>query len=246
MDHSNHHDHSGHHDHKMMTTTATTTTQLPLHDHSGHHNHMDHSMHHGMDHSMNHGMDHSNHHSMKMWFHGGTNEVILFDFWTINSLSGLIFSCFIIFFSAACYEGLKWFRVYLQTEASKGKLLKIFNKKSSEKNKRNATTIDGEKAIPLNTPCCGNNECPENQPPATRGCSSRSVKDSPCLRIVLALLYVLQLSLAYCLMLITMTYNIYLGAAVVFGAGLGNYLFSGINCSKDEDQILSYAEDACH
>uniref|UniRef100_A0AAF5CYV4 Copper transport protein n=1 Tax=Strongyloides stercoralis TaxID=6248 RepID=A0AAF5CYV4_STRER len=219
-------------------------------DHSIHQG-MDHSMHQGMDHSMHQGMDHSMHHgmdhSMKMWFHGGSNEVILFDFWRINSFSGLLFSCMIIFILAACYEGLKWFRVYIQTEANKGNLLKIFNSKSSKKDRDSATRLDGEKAVPLNTPCCKNSECPENKSTSIKGCKSRnSASNNPCLRIVLAFLYIIQLTLAYCLMLITMTYNIYLGAAVVFGAGLGNYLFSGIKCSKDEDQIQSYAEDACH
>ncbi|CEF62517.1 High affinity copper uptake protein 1 [Strongyloides ratti] len=228
-------DHSGNHqhiDHSMHNNI----------DHSMHNN-MDHSMHHNMDHSMHHGMDHS----MKMWFHGGTNEVILFDCWRVNSSSGLIFSCIIIFFLASCYEGLKWFRVYLQTEANRGNLFKAFNKKNPKNCKSNALAMDGEKAIPLNTPCCGNKDCPENRSISGEGCQSRNCKDNtPCLRIILALLYVIQLTLAYCLMLITMTYNIYLGAAVVFGAGLGNYLFSGIKCSKDKDQIQSYAEDACH
>lgn len=50
------------------------------HDDSGSHDHSLHSSHVG----------HGGHggHEMKMWFHGGWNEVILFDFWRIESLSG--------------------------------------------------------------------------------------------------------------------------------------------------------------
>uniref|UniRef100_A0A0N4Z122 Copper transport protein n=1 Tax=Parastrongyloides trichosuri TaxID=131310 RepID=A0A0N4Z122_PARTI len=246
-------DHNNHHNHDMIGTTTIPTSINDM-DHSNHHNmdhsnhhNMDHSNHHNMDHQHHHSMDHSNHHSMKMWFHGGTNEVILFDFWTINSLNGLLFSCLLIFISAACYEGLKWFRVYLQTESSKGTLFHIFNRKSSSNADKEMHRIgDGDKAVPLNKHCCSNDECPSNQQVHVSDCKSRISKESPCMRLLLSFLYVLQLTLAYCLMLITMTYNIYLGAAVVLGAGLGNYLFSGIECSKDKNQIQKYAEDACH
>ncbi|VDM82502.1 unnamed protein product [Strongylus vulgaris] len=44
-----------------------------------HGNHV--GMHHGM------GMGMHDGHMMKMWFHGGCDEVILFDFWRIGSIS---------------------------------------------------------------------------------------------------------------------------------------------------------------
>ncbi|PIO52483.1 Ctr copper transporter family protein [Teladorsagia circumcincta] len=56
---------------------------------------------------------------MKMWFHGGCNEVILFDFWRIDSCLGLVLSFICIFVMGAMYEGIKWFRVYLQMNASR-------------------------------------------------------------------------------------------------------------------------------
>ena len=56
---------------------------------------------------------------MKMWFHGGMDEVILFDFWRINSFAGLFFSWILIFALGAAYEGLKWFRIYLQLKETK-------------------------------------------------------------------------------------------------------------------------------
>lgn len=56
---------------------------------------------------------------MKMWFHGGATEVILFDFWRIDSAFGLIVSFILIFFLGALYEGLKWYRIYLQLKESK-------------------------------------------------------------------------------------------------------------------------------
>ncbi|MFH4984630.1 hypothetical protein AB6A40_011339 [Gnathostoma spinigerum] len=58
--HSIHHVHEHHNDdaHEMMT----------VNEHSGH--------------MMTEG------HMMKMWFHGGCNEIILFEFWRIESYSG--------------------------------------------------------------------------------------------------------------------------------------------------------------
>lgn len=46
-----------------------------------------------------------------MTFHGGYDEVILFDFWkTTGSISMFIVSCLILFVLAALYEGLKLLR----------------------------------------------------------------------------------------------------------------------------------------
>ena len=42
---------------------------------------------HHMDHQMSHD---GGHHGMMMYFHGGFTEVILFDFWRIDSVGGLI------------------------------------------------------------------------------------------------------------------------------------------------------------
>uniref|UniRef100_A0A1B6MRC4 Copper transport protein n=1 Tax=Graphocephala atropunctata TaxID=36148 RepID=A0A1B6MRC4_9HEMI len=97
--------------------------------------HMEHHPGHVMDHGMmNHGMDHSGHGGMAqaldtpashasmdhgsmmmhmMTFHFGYTETILFDFWNISSVGGLIGSMFGIFFMAALYEGLKYYREYL-------------------------------------------------------------------------------------------------------------------------------------
>jgi copper transporter 1 len=47
---------------------------------------------------------------MKMYFHTGYNEVILFDQWRINSPGGLLWSMLAIFILAAAYEGLKYLR----------------------------------------------------------------------------------------------------------------------------------------
>lgn len=40
--------------------------------------------------------NHAHDHTMKMWFHSGYEEVILFDFWRIETLSGELFSVLVM------------------------------------------------------------------------------------------------------------------------------------------------------
>lgn len=46
----------------------------------------------------------------QMYFHFGLNEIILFSFWEISTIEGLIGSMVGIFILALLYEGLKYFR----------------------------------------------------------------------------------------------------------------------------------------
>ena len=111
MDHSqmNHHAHM---DHSQMNHGQVDHSQM---DHSKmDHGQMDHGQvdHSQMDHSkMGHhsamgGMDHM----MKMYFHGGCTEVILFDFWRVDSASGLFASACVCFAAAVTAEAIKSFR----------------------------------------------------------------------------------------------------------------------------------------
>ena len=50
---------------------------------------------------------------MKMYFHGGYNEVILFSFWRISSVAGLVGSMIGCFLLGVLYEGLKCFREFM-------------------------------------------------------------------------------------------------------------------------------------
>lgn len=47
---------------------------------------------------------------LQMSFHMGYDETILFDWWKINSVGGLIGSMVGIFILAMLYEGLKYWR----------------------------------------------------------------------------------------------------------------------------------------
>ena len=60
-------------------------------------------------HSMGMGMDGG----MAMYFHGGYTETILFSFWKIDSVGGLVGSMVGCFLLAVIYEGLKFYREHL-------------------------------------------------------------------------------------------------------------------------------------
>ena len=95
MEHNHHGSHDGMAGHQHMDTMDTNFDNMQSHDHGAHVSSS------GMP-----GMDHM----MKMYFHGGYNEVILFDFWRINSLGGLIGSMIGCFLLGVLYEGIKFCR----------------------------------------------------------------------------------------------------------------------------------------
>ena len=51
-------------------------------------------------------------------------------------------------------------------------------------------------------------------------------RTSCCSCVAQTVLHVFQVTLTYCLMLVFMTFNVWLCLALVFGAGLGHFLFS--------------------
>ncbi|VBB26072.1 unnamed protein product [Acanthocheilonema viteae] len=201
----------------------------------GYNGQVDHYHIHGMtDGLMKHGKEHLHQqhdehrqHAMKMWFHFGYHEIILFEFWQIESLHGLFLSCLLIFIMACFYEWIKWFRVYLQLSTAR---CPSSCRHTNDEGKQDEIKQDDDKRI----------DC------------SRSFASSP-LTITLplgyqqAVLYLVQLTLAYCLMLIAMTYNVWLTVAVVAGAAFGHWLFAILKCFNPQtDSLDTFSSDACH
>uniref|UniRef100_A0A1B6I9I9 Copper transport protein n=1 Tax=Homalodisca liturata TaxID=320908 RepID=A0A1B6I9I9_9HEMI len=173
MEHMGHHiEHSAHgHDHNsMLQTSESPVTQSS-------HVMMDHS-------SMMH----------MMTFHFGYNETILFEFWKISSVGGLIGSMFGIFFMAALYEGLKYYREYL--------FWKTYNSLQYR-------SVD----VPTNK-----NTAPEENSVVQPTMLSAN-------HAFQTLLHIIQIVVSYFLMLIFMTYNVWLCVAVALGAATGYFLF---------------------
>ncbi|XP_071626118.1 high affinity copper uptake protein 1 isoform X1 [Temnothorax longispinosus] len=202
--------------------------------HMAHHS-MDHgSMNHGsMDHgSMNHGsmdhggMDHGSMghgsmvhgveastddacsgmsmHGMSMTFHTGFCELVLFENWKIATIGGLIGSMIGIAIMAALYEGLKYYREYL--------FWKTYNALQYR-----SVTVPSEKNVVAedNRVVHMVGEVIHKQPPTMMS----------WMHLFQTFLHIIQIVLSYFLMLIFMTYNVWLCCAVVFGAAVGYFLF---------------------
>ncbi|XP_016937023.2 high affinity copper uptake protein 1 isoform X2 [Drosophila suzukii] len=224
MDHATHHDHAGmHHDHNAMAdavgATASSSDAGSMFDmvpdmndiHAAHAGHAGHAGH-------NHGGGSGTgmEHMMPMAFHFGYNETILFSWWHIETVAGLVGSMIAIFLMALMYEGLKYYREYL--------FWKTYN-------------------LLEYRPVTG----PQRNPEAPRIPSPAAAAPSPVQPSMLSvnhllqtLLHVLQVTLSFLLMLIFMTYNVWLCLMVVLGAAVGYFLF----CWKKS--VIVDVTEHCH
>ncbi|XP_034119144.1 high affinity copper uptake protein 1 isoform X2 [Drosophila albomicans] len=155
-------------------------------------------------------------HMMSMAFHFGYNETILFSWWHIETVAGLVGSMIAIFLLALLYEGLKYYREYL--------FWKTYN-------------------LLEYRPVTG----PQRNPEAPRMPPAAAAAPSPVQPTMLSinhlyqtLLHVLQVTLSFLLMLIFMTYNVWLCLMVVLGAGIGYFLF----CWKKS--VIVDVTEHCH
>merc|ERR1711915_922272 len=191
---------------------------------------MDHSMHHNPD--MHHHMG-MNHHDgmMKMYFHGGCNEVILFSFWRISTIGGLIGSMIGCFLLGVLYEGLKFFREFMLRQEYR--------------------SMGYSNVSP--SPDSVVEEAPESSgpvPSVTRSVEADRQRSQIKIiqtnlfskgHILQTFLQLLQVVLSYGLMLIFMTYNVWLCAAVAFGASAGYFVFGW-----KKTVVLDAGGDHCH
>ncbi|KAL6266580.1 hypothetical protein P5V15_003427 [Pogonomyrmex californicus] len=208
-----------HADHMMTNSMINTSHDTPMAhlgmDHgSMNHGSMDHgSMNHGsMDHGSMHGAEVSTNdacsnmgmHGMSMTFHTGFCEVVLFENWRISSIGGLIGSMIGIIIMAALYEGLKYYREYL--------FWKTYNALQYR-----SVTVPSEKNVVAedNRVVHMIGEVIHKQPPTMMS----------WMHFFQTLLHIVQIVLSYFLMLIFMTYNVWLCCAVVIGAAIGYFLF---------------------
>ncbi|XP_075158813.1 copper transporter 1A isoform X2 [Haematobia irritans] len=231
MDHSEHNmdHHAGHdHGHSMHDSHAghgilsltTTTTMSPAdvivpasHDHA-HMHHAPAEQNNMMGGHMNH-MNHMVNHMMSMSFHFGYEETILLDFWKINSIGGLIASMAGIFILAVLYEGLKYYREFL--------FWKTYN-------------------LLEYRPVTGPQANPESgqMPPAPSNPSPVQPTMFSLNHFIQTGLHMVQVTVSFLLMLIFMTYNVWLCLAVVVGAAVGYFLF----CWKKS--VIVDVTEHCH
>jgi len=199
-------DHNHHSNHGSMDHHPTTV--------GGHHNHND--MHHSSEE-----MTDSHHmqpasamdHMMKMYFHGGYTEVILFDFWRISSIGGLIGSMIGCFLMGVLYEGIKAYREYWM----RGAFQEVtYNEVRDDRRKQSDVSEEGGTS----------SESPPRDIISDQGSLKIiQTKMFSLPHLILTSLHMLQMTLAYFLMLIVMTYNSWLCGAVILGSTLGYFCF---------------------
>jgi len=189
---------------------------------SGDHGH--HGMQHGGDsdphaaHSM--GGSHGGEHSMAMYFHFGYDEIILFSCWTISSVGGLIGSMVALFWMAMLYEGLKVFREYLLQRTLLRE--KSHHKKLLKSHQCAETVHTNGLHVPLATE---NGDSPDGSTPPVPVATLLRPHPFTVSHLFQTFLHMLQVFISYLLMLVFMTYNVWLSMAVVMGAGAGYFLF---------------------
>ncbi|XP_065344818.1 high affinity copper uptake protein 1-like isoform X2 [Cloeon dipterum] len=143
------------------------------------------------------------HHMMSMSFHFGYCEVVLFDFWKVQCVSSLIGSMIGIMIIAALYEGLKYYREYLFWQSNNSIQYRSVTPPEKAGSAEEARVVH---MVP---------EIIHRQPPTMLS----------GIHALQTALHVLQLVISYLLMLIFMTFNVWLCLAVIVGATIGYFLF---------------------
>ncbi|XP_071507086.1 high affinity copper uptake protein 1-like [Diadema antillarum] len=130
-------------------------------------------------------------------FHLGTSETILFKAWTISSIGGLIGSCLAVFLLALVAEGVVVTMRRLQQRFATDIRHRMVEAGSTESTRLVEEQAEGQ--IPMLS----------------------------WMHLLLSAIYVVRVFLFYTLMLVVMTGNVCIFLAVVLGATLGYFLFSG-------------------
>lgn len=162
------------------------------------------------------------HDGMIMSFHVGYKETILFEFWKTETLSFFLVSCLILFVGAFLYEGLKLAReILIRHELVTSRL---------------SSSLLENSTVNYNKECCCNNypsgtKCQQckitNENKFSEQVTFKSYRMSLFSRghLLQTLLHMLQITVSYLLMLVFMTYNVWLCLSVVVGAALGFFVF---------------------
>ncbi|XP_068619203.1 high affinity copper uptake protein 1-like [Battus philenor] len=151
--------------------------------------------HHDHDHDHDHGDGCATSHAMT--FHAGVCQEILFNGWLTTTALELFGSAVAIFLAGILYEGLKYYREALHARA---------------------TAATGDSRVNITK-----NECGSQGP-----CSGTAVVKYSMLssgHVVQTLLHIVQSTASYILMLVFMTYNVWLCIALVLGLAVGYFFF---------------------
>lgn len=152
---------------------------------------------------------------MAMFFHGGIVETILFEWWHTSSVLLMVLSCLLVFIVAILYELLKFYREWLRNRERRRLSGGGHRRRSSRRRRHRSKSV-----------AVGSTDTVSLE-------LSYSPRESRItFRTWLApmhwyqtFLHMLQITMSFMLMLVFMTFNVWLCLSVVFGAGLGYFLF---------------------
>ncbi|CAH3021147.1 unnamed protein product, partial [Porites evermanni] len=145
-------------------------------------------------------------------FHVNTKGTLLFQDWRYTSISALVGVCLATFLFTALYEGVKIFRIWLESRP-----LRLLMRDLTQST---PTNEDDDTQSAFNSK--GSLQQRIIRFPRQSG------KWRSDIHLLQTFLHVLQVFVGYVLMLIVMTYNTWLGVAVIAGAGTGYMVFSAI------------------
>jgi len=173
---------------------------------------------------------------MQMYFYASSSCVILFEQWETTTWEEMLGSCLGIAVFAALYEGLKVLRDYVDYKMAAEKACKCAvapDLTADERSVVNSQTT----VIDMGPEChCGPHEDSKS--------ASRRKGRHPIIatrHIIQTALYFVQLWIGFMLMLIFMTYNVYVCLAVTTGGALGYFCFSWMKKQRPD-----YDSEICH
>ncbi|CAH2316431.1 probable low affinity copper uptake 2 [Pelobates cultripes] len=159
---------------------------------------------------------------MQMYFIFSNNVTLLFDFWTVHTLAGLVLSFLVVLLLTILYEASKVWKSNLLNRV----LLTIPVSPERSQSPTRSTDLEAESAAtsdPLLSPDNLSNQNTETIEPLSRG-----YRSSPCrwwlLHGFVTLLHTAQVVLGYMIMLCVMSYNAAIFLSVIIGSALGYYV----------------------
>ncbi|XP_072309744.1 protein SLC31A2 [Eucyclogobius newberryi] len=154
---------------------------------------------------------------MSMTFDASSSVTLLFDFWEVHGVAGMLLSVLIVFLLTLTYEVLKVSRVWLNCRF------------------KSTAPPPGDSSPTLEPSLSESSLAPiaSMQPPSPLG-----TQHSLLLHSGQACLHVLQVALGYVLMLCVMSYNTWIFLAVICGSVLGYFLLFPLFTSLTERSAM--------
>lgn len=154
-----------------------------------------------------------------MTFDTSSSVTLLFEFWEVHGVAGMLLSVFVVFLLTLCYELLKVSRIWLSHR---------YEKNTPPPCGDSAPVLDSSPSESSLTPIA------PARPPVSNSDQRRSV----LLHGLQAALHVVQVALGYMLMLCVMSYNTWIFLAVIGGSVLGYFLlFPLLSCWSDRPSM---------